>query len=113
MKKIFTLLTVLTAFSFVSHAQNGKITGVVVDGSQKIIESATISLLKAKDSAVVKFTVTSKEGAFAFDVVENGKYLVSITAVGHQKGYSPVFEISSGRETVQLKTIELVSESKS
>ncbi|MGZ8525148.1 MAG: hypothetical protein ACXWV1_12005, partial [Chitinophagaceae bacterium] len=60
MKKILTLLTVVLALSFVSHAQlaspsvnekpvRGKINGTVIDGNTKTIESATISLLRVKD----------------------------------------------------------------
>ena len=113
MKKIFTLFTLLSAFGFSSLAQTGKINGSVADGSQKTLESATVTLLKAKDSAVVKFTVAAKDGAFAIDGIAFGRYLVSVTAVGHQKGFSPAFEISAENAVVQLKTIELVSQSKS
>lgn len=112
MKKIFTLLSALAIFGFASHAQKGKVSGSVIDGSQKTIESATISLLKAQDSSVLKFTVASKEGAFAFEGITYGRYLVSVTAVGHQKGFTPVFDLSAANETIQLKTIELIPQAK-
>jgi len=113
MKQIFTLL-ILTG-ALISQAQTGKakIIGNVVDGSQKTIESASIALLKAKDSSTVKFSVASKEGQFVFEDVANGKYMVSITAVGHQKGYSETFEVSDVNQNIQLKTIELIALSKS
>src|SRR5829696_7850933 len=112
MKKIFSLFTLLALFSF-AQAQKGKITGSVIDGSQKTVESATISLLKAKDSSVVKFSAASKVGIYTFDGVAYGNYLVSVTAVGHQKGFSPVFEVSGVMETIQLKPVELILQEKS
>src|SRR5689334_10541907 len=95
MRKILALLTViLTTLSFVSHAQtNGKVTGTVIDGNTKTVESSTITLLRSKDSSVAKISVASKTGGYQFENVTPGKYLVSVTAVGHQKGYSETFEI--------------------
>lgn len=116
MRKILTLLTVaFTTLSFVSNAQlnNGRISGTVIDGSTKTIESATITLLRAKDSSVVKMSVADKTGKYQFDAVPEGQYMVSISAVGHNKGFSETFNISSANAVVTLKTIELVPQAKS
>ncbi len=116
MKKMMTLLTVLalSALSLVSQAQTkiGKVTGHVIDGSQKIIESATITLLKAKDSSVAKMGAATKDGNFEIEGVEEGKYMVSVSAVGHQKAFSETFDITATQPAVTLKTIELVPLSK-
>jgi len=67
MRKIFIILTVLlTSVSFVASGQvkNGKISGTVIDGSQKIIESSTITLLRVKDSSVAKMSFADKNGKF-------------------------------------------------
>lgn len=116
MRKILTLLTVaFTTLSFVSNAQlnNGRISGTVIDGSTKTIESATITLLRAKDSSVVKMSAADKTGKYQFDAVPEGQYMVSISAVGHNKGFSETFSISSANAVVTLKTIELVPQAKS
>jgi hypothetical protein len=115
MRKILTLLTVaLTTLSFVGQAQikTGKISGTVIDGSVKTIESATITLLRSKDSSVVKMSVADKTGKYEFDAVPEGKYFVSITAVGHTKGFSETFDITAINPTVSVKTIELVPKPK-
>ena len=115
MKKIITLLTLaLTTLSLVSLAQvkNGKVSGTVIDGNTKTIESATITLLRAKDSSVAKMSVADKTGKYEFDLVSEGKYLVSISAVGHTKGFSETFEITSANSSVIVKTIELVPQAK-
>jgi iron complex outermembrane receptor protein len=109
------LIVVLTTLSLISYSQEkmGKINGTVIDGSAKTIESATITLLKAKDSSVIKLSVADRTGKFAFEAIPEGKYLVSITAVGHQKGFSEPFEISPTNSSITLKTIELVPLAKS
>ena len=112
MKKIFAICFLLGLFSFSSQAQKGNVTGTVSDGMQKNIEAATISLLKAKDSSVLKFTVAEKDGSYRFEGINYGQYLISVTAVGYQKSYSPVFEIASGSEVVQVKPITLVAQAK-
>jgi len=111
MRKVLSLLTLsLTFLSLVSYAQTtkGRISGTVIDGSTKTIESATITLLKAKDSSVVKMSVADKTGKYEFENVAEGRYLVLISAVGHNKGFSETLEISAASPAVVVKTIELV-----
>jgi len=116
MRKFIGLLTIgfltLSICSF-GQVKNGKVSGTVIDGSTKVIESATITLLRAKDSSVAKMSVADKTGKFVFEGIVDGKYLVSISAVGHNKGYSETFEISSANTSIVLKTIELVPQATS
>src|SRR5215470_9761582 len=98
MRKTLTLVALIAAFlvyHIAAYAQQpiGRVVGTVVDGSQKTIESSTITLLKAKDSSVAKISVADKNGRFEFEKIAQGKYLVSVSAVGHEKGYSEMFEI--------------------
>lgn len=110
MRKFLTLLTTIVALSLTTYAQNtsGKVSGQVIDGNTKTVEAATITLLRAKDSSVAKISAANKEGKFLFENVSDGSYLVSITAVGHTKGFSETFEITSTNSNVTLKTIELI-----
>jgi iron complex outermembrane recepter protein len=114
MKKMMGLLVMITFLSVLSQAQtnNGKIAGHVIDGNQKIIESATITLLKAKDSTVAKMGAASKDGNFEFDGIAEGRYMVSVSAVGHKKAFSETFDINAENISVSLKTIELIPTSK-
>src|SRR6478735_2674702 len=110
MRKFLTLLIAILTLSFSSQAQKnlGKVSGQVIDGNTKTVEAATITLLRAKDSSVAKISAANKNGNFVFENVIEGKYFVSITAVGHTKGFSELFEITSTNTNVILKTIELV-----
>ncbi len=115
MKKIFTLLAAygLTAMSFITSAQTteGKVTGTVSSLS-KPIEAATVSLLKAKDSSLVKMSLSGKTGNFEIEKLVEGKYLVSVTIVGFTKYYSEAFELNNANQLYTVKPIELVSSSK-
>ncbi len=110
MKKLVLMVSMVVALTTMGFAQNktGKISGTVIDGNQKTIESATIALLNAKDSTVVKYAVADKNGMYRFENIAAGKYMVSITAVGHSKGFSEPAEISDSKNEISVKTIELV-----
>jgi iron complex outermembrane receptor protein len=114
MKPIFTFLTaLLLTFAGQAQTSNGRVSGSVQDGSQKNLEAATITLLKAKDSSVAKIVAADKTGKFGFENIAEGKYLVSATAVGHQKGFSETFEINPANTSISLKAIVLNPQSKS
>lgn len=109
MNKFFSLLAA-TAIGMSSYAQTGgKISGSIKDGgNQKIIDAATISLLKAKDSSLVKAAVTDKDGNFIFENVKDGKYLLLATSVGHSKTYSNPVEISPANNNATTGVLQLV-----
>lgn len=92
MRKLFTILTGLTLFSAVSMAQ--KVTGSVKDDQGKGLDKTTVSLLRAKDSSVVKLAVTSDNGKFSITADKTGSYLVSTSHVGYSPVYSKTFEVS-------------------
>src|ERR1043165_4412679 len=105
MKKFFTLLSIVFLFSFIARAQSGKITGSVKDASNKGIHSATVSLLKSKDSSVAKFVATGKDGEYEFLSIADGKYFVSVSSVGYAKVASAPFEISSSNSTINVPAL--------
>lgn len=113
MKKLFSLMAV-ACIAFTSQAQTGaNVSGNIKDGgNQKVIDAATIALLKAKDSSTVKLTYSEKTGNFQFENIKEGSYLVMATSVGHAKTYSPVFTVS-GTNPVNVGTLQLVIQEKS
>ncbi|MFI5130910.1 MAG: TonB-dependent receptor domain-containing protein, partial [Chitinophagales bacterium] len=114
MRKSVTLMAVFIGMAMFVQAQTktGKITGSIKDGPQKNLQSATITLLRAKDSSSVKFSVTNKEGTYEFINVKEGKYLVSVTLVGYEKSFSPSFEINEANSEINLATIVLTESAK-
>jgi len=114
-KTLIILLLSLFILSFVANAQvkKGTISGSVTDGSAKAVESATITLLNAPDSSLLKMGLADKTGNYHFDGIPAGKYIVSVSAAGYQKGFSQTFEISTANPSLALKAIELTVQSKS
>ncbi|MBL0271641.1 MAG: TonB-dependent receptor [Chitinophagaceae bacterium] len=74
--------------------QAQEVSGVIKDQQGKGLDKTTISLLKAKDSSVVKLGVTTESGRYSINAGQSGRYLVSASHVGYQKAYSQVFELS-------------------
>lgn len=96
MRKLVTILTGLTLFSAVSMAQ--KVTGSVKDDQGKGLDKTTVSLLRGKDSSVVKLAVTTDNGKFSITAPQPGNYLLSTSHVGYTTVYSKVFELSGSGE---------------
>lgn len=106
MKVSIFLAVLLLVLSNAFGQQTGKIVGTILQ-SGKPANGATVALLRAKDSATVKLAVANNEGAFTLENLASGKYLVAVTAVGHQKGYSNVIDINAQQQAIQLPVIHL------
>src|SRR6185295_16562710 len=79
-----------------AQVQEGSISGTVTDGGdQKIIDAASVSLFKAKDSLLFKIGLTDKAGNFVFEHVPFGKYYILATSTGHLQTNSPILEINN------------------
>lgn len=113
MKKAFIFLHLLLIFSVATFAQTqtGSISGRITDGGdQKIIDAATISLFKNKDSSLVKINLTDKDGNFEFQNVAPGKYYLVASSVGHLSIYSQPINVAD--ENVSIGSLKLTNEVK-
>ncbi len=105
----------MASFIVRTYAQNGgKVSGRVnrVETSVKDI-GATVSLLQANDSSVVRSLVPNKDGLFVFENIPFGKYLVVATSAEQRKTYSGIFEVRPDKQSIDLPSIHLTPESKS
>lgn len=62
--------------------------------SQNPVPFATVAILHAKDSSLAKANYSNENGTFAFNGIENGKYLISITGIGYKKFISAAFDVA-------------------
>jgi iron complex outermembrane receptor protein len=92
---IYTLLLLLAPY--IVNAQSAKptagITGLLQNEQAKLMDYATVTLLRSKDSSVVKSTLTNDAGRYRFDNINAGQYIVKATTVGYQATFSPVLEV--------------------
>lgn len=73
------------------------IRGTVVDTSGKPLSSATLSLVKAKDTGTVKFSLSDKSGKYEFTHIKSGHYLIVASSVGFAKNYSSAITIEENQ----------------
>lgn len=94
MRSIFTLILLLSLSIITTSAQTkGRITGAVKDENSKPLTSVTITLLKAKDSALVKAGISDKLGTYEFENIVEGKFFITASSVGYKKATSKVFDV--------------------
>ena len=108
MRNIFLpILLFLVFVSLESTAQGpAKVTGIVTDQKNINLAAVTVSLLAAKDSSLVKASVTDANGKFEIPVLTSGSYLLSYISVGFEKKYTSAFTVNDG-QTVTAKTVAL------
>jgi hypothetical protein len=74
------LLCLIAGISTSFAQQNGSVKGLVTDTLNKQnLTNAVVAVLRAKDSVLVKFTRTNKEGSFDLPNLTAGKYIVMVT----------------------------------
>jgi len=114
MRNLFTLLTgMLLSVITYSQSKTAKISGAITDESQKPLQSASVSLLRANDSSLVKIAITDKQGQYEFENISEGKYLLSVSSVGFQKRFGQSVEITASNSSFTAETIKLLAEAKS
>ena len=112
MKTLFySILALLSLNSLEINAQ-GKISGQIMDDKSKIVEFASVTLLKAKDSTLVKGALSDGSGSFEFEKIPSGEYLVNISQIGYKKFYTPKFSLDSDNPSVKLMNLILSEDSK-
>lgn len=104
------LIALLTAFTWPAAAQGQSgettITGRVEDDKKEPVPFATVTLLKAADSSLVKGAVTDGEGRYSFSA-QPGKYLVSASSLGMGRAYCPSFQVTAGESAVPVPVLRL------
>ncbi|HET6769704.1 MAG TPA: carboxypeptidase regulatory-like domain-containing protein, partial [Chitinophagaceae bacterium] len=114
MRKLSALIASILLYTLASsQTKIGKVSGIITDESQKPVQSASVSLLRAQDSSLVKIAVTNKEGKYEFENVAEGKFLLSVSSVGFQKKFGQSLEITGTNSSLNAETIRLSGEAKS
>jgi iron complex outermembrane receptor protein len=110
---ISIIINLISALAYGQSSTQYKITGSLADDKGQAMDYATISLLKASDSTLVKGTLSSASGQYSFDKVNAGTYIIRVTAVGYIKGLSSSFVITAEKSFVTMPLITLHSASSS
>jgi iron complex outermembrane recepter protein len=89
----------------VTALQAQTITGNVKDDQGTPLSGATVALVKAKDTAVVKLAVAGGNGAYSFNSIPQGNYRIMVSHVGHNQGLSAPFEAGTGSVAAPSLTV--------
>ncbi len=111
MRRLLIGIFILLMIGNLAAQTKGNIIGKIATSDGKGFTAATVHLLKASDSSLIKMTASDDQGSFSFDYSTVGKYMILVTASGHAKAYSPVFEFD-GIKTIELDLISLKPQSK-
>lgn len=104
-------LAVLIAFLLLStlavaQKTSGSVRGTLQDGAGTPLEDATVSVMTAKDSSLLSFTLTSSSGFFEVKNIAAGEYYLLVS----YQGFEPLkkaFSITADKSAVDLQTIKM------
>ena len=95
-------------FSSLTVAGQGKITGVIINKSNKIpIEFAHVEVCSAEDNQLIVGAVTDVNGNFHFDNLHFGEYNLKYSFIGFEKTDSIRFTVSKDKSVVNIGKLEL------
>lgn len=92
MKTIFLFsISCLTAIMHVNAQNHSKIQGNVLDDKKETLPGISVSLLKAKDSSLLKAAVTDMDGRYEIESLWTDTFLLSYSGIGYQTKYTIAF----------------------
>jgi hypothetical protein len=111
MKKLFSLTAIFCSLLYNNclYAQLLQgIAGIVTDQKAKPLSSATVILLKLKDSSLVKSFLTTVDGKFQFENLSPDSFIISITHTGYKEFKTGLIKLTVSKN-VNLQRIALES----
>lgn len=89
-----------------------KLSGTVLDQEEKALDFATISLLRTRDSSLVRTAVSDLEGKFMIQDIPAGDYILSISMVGFVRKVTESFSINEANPIKSFAPIRVAKDSK-
>lgn len=104
MKKLCSFIAALLFMTLSSSAQIA-VSGKIVNEKQEPLPFASVALLAAKDSQLIKGALTDETGAYSIPSVSAGFYRIMTSSVGYDKAYSSSFTV---KEDSKNATVDMV-----
>src|ERR1700712_1298578 len=85
-KRVSLLITFACLLAVMAFGQGtpSRLVGVILDSSVAAVPNATVRLTN-EGTAATFTTVTGSSGAYSFEAVQSGKYMVAVEAAGFRK----------------------------
>lgn len=105
MKRLLFSLCLSMSSLFV-FGQNITLNGSVIDAEGVPQEFTNVLLLNAIDSSLIKGVITNYEGAYTFEKINAGSYLISASLIGFSDAFSSILELKGSEKlTIDPLTI--------
>ncbi len=118
MKKLLTLVVLIAGF-LGAYAQNGDISGKVVDENGEGIPNATVAIVDGKGVATGRGTACDLDGYYSIKPLTPGKYNIKISYVGYASQIQQSVVVNSDKSTFidvklkpdvqQIAAVEIIS----
>jgi len=89
-----------------------KLSGKLVNDQGAAIDYATVSLLNASDSTIVKGTLTDEAGNYSLENIKPGNYIIKATNIGYAKTVTAPFAIEPGKDQHVVPDIKMSAAAK-
>src|ERR1044072_3866888 len=103
MQKIAKLIIGLCSIfcvQVISAQQGSVISGRIIDTSGNAVINASITLLNAKDSSLIKISLSDSKGDFEFNTVQADSCLLSVTGLGYKSFFSGLLLLNIGSRLI-------------
>ncbi|MFL5807955.1 MAG: outer membrane beta-barrel protein [Flavisolibacter sp.] len=108
MKKFYFLLFAIFAVMLTASAQkiSGSVKGVLQDTTAQPLSDATISVMRVRDSSLISFTVSTRNGNFEIKNIEAGEYSLIASYTGLQT-LRKKFQINSASQLMDFGVLQM------
>ncbi|HEY0355794.1 MAG TPA: TonB-dependent receptor, partial [Flavisolibacter sp.] len=108
MRKILVLvLNCVIMISSFAQSPTGKASVTVLNEKNVPVESATVELLRSKDSSLVKVALTDKSGLAEFDKLGFDQYFMKVSAVSYDTRQTGTFDLKESHPEMELPAVSM------
>lgn len=100
--KVFTLLIIILSSSLLFAQNKSEISGRIKDDQGKLISQVSIALRSAKDSTLIKGTVSNEDGYFIFENIDKLDYILQFSHLNYKELYK---DISLKKDLVETQIV--------
>ncbi|UEG54394.1 TonB-dependent receptor [Mucilaginibacter daejeonensis] len=100
-------LCLMHLYSFAQAQPTGSVKGKLTDLKQIALSYTTVGIYQAKDTSLIRSTLTDESGLFSFEQVPYGTYLIGVQAIGYDSTFTKAFTIDASHPNFPAETIAL------
>jgi|APTNR8051073442_1049403.scaffolds.fasta_scaffold01915_2 hypothetical protein len=101
------LKTLFFLISLPALSAQSQISGTVSEENEAPVSFANVLLLRAADTSLVKGAITESDGAFRFENIATGAYLLEVSMIGYEKHRSGTIEMTATTPKIELGKITI------